>query len=45
MPTTSGSGQPHIFLTYPRIGLATASLPRPARKRVVPDLSGTGGAA
>jgi len=36
-----GSGQPQLFLTYSGIGLAGARLPRPQRKKVVPDPSGS----
>ncbi|MEV0271256.1 MAG: DUF1702 family protein [Hamadaea sp.] len=37
----SGSGQPHIFLTYIGIGFAMARLPRPLWRTVLPDLPGT----
>ncbi|RKR86903.1 uncharacterized protein DUF1702 [Micromonospora pisi] len=37
----SGSGQPHIFLTYIGIGFAMARLPRMLWRNVLPDLTGT----
>lgn len=36
-----GPGHRHIFLTYIGIGFAMARLPRPAWKKVIPDLSGS----
>lgn len=35
----SGSGAPHIFLSYIGIGFAIARLPRPLWKKVLPELS------
>jgi hypothetical protein len=35
-----GPGRPHIFLAYIGMGFAMARLPRPAWKKVLPDLTG-----
>jgi enediyne biosynthesis protein E2 len=36
-----GPGQPHLLLAYIGIGFAMNHLPRPAWKKVIPDLSGS----